>query len=71
MEASADGLFSEGGSLQETGGGSPQTSDSAVKKRKVNKHGLVTLTNGVASMRELVISNAVTVVVHCRTIEMQ
>ena len=50
IEASADG-FSEGGS--------PQTSDSAVKKRKVNKHGLVTLTNGVVSMRELALSIAV------------
>jgi len=58
IEASADG-FSEGGSLQEAGGGSPQTSDSAVKKRKVNKHGLVTLTNGVVSMRELALSIAV------------
>jgi len=30
-----------------------------VKKRKVNKHGLVTLTNGVVSMRELALSIAV------------
>ena len=30
-----------------------------MKKRKLNKHGLVTLSNGVVSMRELVLSNAV------------
>ena len=42
-----------------SGGGSPQRSDSAVKKRKINKNGLVTLTNGVVSMRELVLSTAV------------
>ena len=41
-----------------SGGGSPQASDS-VKKRKINKNGLVTLTNGVVSMRELGLSNAV------------
>ena len=29
------------------GGGSPQASDSAVKKRKLNRHGLITLTNAV------------------------
>ena len=42
-----------------SGGGSPQTSDSAVKKRRINRNGLVTLTNGVVSMRELVLSTAV------------
>jgi len=42
-----------------SGGGSPHTSDSAVKKRKINRNGLVTLTNGVVSMRELVLSTAV------------
>jgi len=41
-----------------SGGGSPQASDS-VKKRKINKNGLVTLTNGVVSMRELPLSTAV------------
>ena len=35
------------------------TSDSAVKKRRINRNGLVTLTNGVVSMRELVLSTAV------------
>ena len=38
---------------------SPQASYSAVKKRKINRHGLVTLTNGVVSMKGLVLSNAV------------
>jgi hypothetical protein len=42
-----------------SGGGSPQRSDSAVKKHKINRNGLVTLTNGVVSMRELVLSTAV------------
>ncbi len=28
-----------------SGGGSPQISDSAVKKRRINRNGLVTLTN--------------------------
>jgi len=42
-----------------SGGGSPQTSDSAVKKRRINRNGLVTLTNGVVSMRELILSTAV------------
>jgi hypothetical protein len=42
-----------------SGGGSPQRSDSVVKKRKINRNGLVTLTNGVVSMRELVLSSAV------------
>ncbi len=42
-----------------TGGGSPQRSDSAVKKRRINRNGLVTLTNGVVSIRELVLSTAV------------
>ena len=42
-----------------SGGGSPQRIDSAVKKRKINRNGLVTLTNGVVSMRELVLSSAV------------
>ena len=42
-----------------SGGGSPQTSVSAVKKRRINRNGLVTLTNGVVSMRELVLSTAV------------
>ena len=32
---------------------------SAVKKRKINRHGLVSLTNGVVSMKGLVLSNAV------------
>ena len=41
------------------GGGSPQTSYSAVKKRKINRHGLVNLTNGVVSMKGLVLSSAV------------
>ena len=43
------------------GGGSPQASCSslAVKKCKINKHGMVTLTNGVVSMKGLVLSNAV------------
>ena len=41
------------------GGGSPQASCSAVKKRKINRHGLVTLTKGVVSMKGLVLSNAV------------
>ncbi len=41
------------------GGRSPQISDSAVKKRKINRNGLVTLTNGVVSMRELALSTAV------------
>ena len=30
-----------------------------MKKRKINRHGLVTLTNGVVSMKGLVLSNAV------------
>ena len=47
------------GSRQGAGVGSPQTSDSAVKKCKINRHCLVTLTIGVISMRELVLSNAV------------
>ena len=43
------------------GGGSPQASCSAlaVKKCKINKHGMVTITNGVVSMKGLVLSNAV------------
>ena len=59
IEAFDDGGFPRGGSRQEAGGGSPQTSDSAVKKRKLNRHGLVTLTSGVVSMRELGLSIAV------------
>ena len=35
-----------------SGGGSPQTSNCAVKKRKINRNGLVTLTDGVVSMRD-------------------
>ena len=42
-----------------SGGGSPQTTDSAVKKRKINRNGLVTLTNRVVSLRELILSRAV------------
>ena len=30
-----------------------------MKKRKINRHGLVTPTNGVVSMKGLVLSNAV------------
>ena len=41
------------------GGGSPQASYSAVKKRKINRHGVVTLTNEVVSMKGLVLSKAV------------
>ena len=41
------------------GGGSPQASYSAAKKRKINRDGLVTLTNRVVSMKGLVLSNAV------------
>ena len=37
----------------------PQASDSAVKKRKKNRHGLVTLNKGVVSMWEQVLSEAV------------
>ena len=48
----------EGDDEEVSGGGSPQASDS-VKKRKINKNGLVTLTNGVVSMRELPLSTAV------------
>ena len=53
--ASAGGGSPGGGSRQKAGGGSLQASDSAVKKCKINRHCLVTLTNGVVSMRELVL----------------
>ena len=43
----------------EASGDSPQASDSAVKKRKKDRHSLTTLLNGVVSMKDLQLSKAV------------
>ena len=40
--------------------GSPQESDSAVKKCKTNRHGRIPLTNRAVSMKELDLSDAAT-----------
>ena len=44
---------------QPDSGDSPQAYDSAVKRCKKNRHGLITLTNGVVFMKELELSDAV------------